>query len=328
MVRIGIIGVAHMHVDSYILSLRAAGADVVGVWDIDGERGARWASRHEVAHFRTRDELLGQRLDGVVVGSETFHHLDDVRAAASDGVAILCEKPLGVTVEDSAAIVEACRTSGSALMTAFPSRFAPAVRQLRELVVSGDLGRIRAFSGVNQGVMPMRDRSWFADPRLAGGGAIMDHVVHLADAFSWILAAQPLEVYAVANRVVHSEVVTVETSSLVMITYPGDVFASIDCSWNRPLDYPSWGGFALSVVGDDGTVDVEPMRQRLVQFGGGSRYSWVQWGPSNSNLMISEFVDSISDGREPLVTGEDGHSATRVALAALESVQTGLPVAL
>jgi len=328
MVRIGILGVAHLHVDTYAGNLRAAGAEVVGVHDVDAVRGAGWGARHGVPFFADLDELLATGLDGVVVCSETALHVTMVEAAARAGLAVLCEKPLGVSTEDTQRIVDVCREADVSLMTAFPSRFEAPMRELRDIVRSGALGRIRAFSGVNQGVMPMRERSWFVDPALAGGGAIMDHVVHLADAYSWLLGAEPQSVYAVANRIVHGGVVTVETSATVMVTYPGGVFASIDCSWNRPLNYPTWGGFALSVVGDGGTMDVEPMRQRLVQFGGASPYSWIPWGADADQAMIQEFIDSITDERPPLVTGEDGSRATRVALAALESVRTGEPVEL
>ena len=328
MIRIGILGVAHLHVDAYVAHFRAAGAEVVGAFDVDQTRGRNWGAKHGIEFFPDLESLIAADLDGVVVCSETSRHLELVEAAAQAKLAVLCEKPLGVSVQESQRIVDVCRQNDVYLMTAFPSRFDSSLGQARDLVRSGALGRIRAFSGTNQGVMPMRERSWFVDPALSGGGAIMDHVVHLADLYSWLLGAEPQSVYAVENRIVHSEVVSVETSGMVMVTYPGGVFGSIDCSWNRPLSYPSWGGLALSIVGDEGSLDVEPMRQRLVHFGGESRYSWIQWGPSANQTMIQDFIDSIVDGRSPLSTGEDGNRATRVALAALESARTAEPVDL
>lgn len=325
-IRIAILGVAHLHIDSYVENFRAAGAELVGVFDVDSTRGKSWGAQHGVNHYESLERLLAEDLDGVVVCSETSRHVELVEAAASAKLAVLCEKPLGVSAEDSQRIVDVCRENGVNLMTAFPSRFDASLAQARDLVRSGALGRIRAFSGTNQSVMPMRERSWFVDPVLAGGGAIMDHVVHLADVYSWLLGSEPQSVYAVDNRIVHSDVVSVETSGMVMVTYPGGVFGSIDCSWNRPLNYPSWGGFALSIVGDGGSLEVEPMRQRLVQFGGPTRYSWIQWGPDSNQSMIQDFIDSIVDGRPSLSTGEDGNRATRVALAALESVRTAEPV--
>ena len=325
--RVGILGVAHLHVDAYIGNLRAAGADVVGVHDRDAVRARMWGTRFGVAGYESLDGLLDADLDAVVVCSETAHHAELVESAAAAGCAVLCEKPLGVGADDSARIVAACEGAGVPLMTAFPVRFHPAVRQLHGLVSGGGLGALRALNGTNQSVMPLRERSWFADPVLAGGGAMMDHIVHLADVFSWLLDAEPERVYAVGNRIVHSEVVTVETSGLVMLDYPGGVFASIDCSWNRPLDYPTWGGIGLSVVGDGGTVEVDAMRQRLTRFGGGQAFGWTPWGVDINQLMIDDFLAAVRDGREPSVSGRDGLIATTVALTALESVASGAAVA-
>jgi predicted dehydrogenase len=327
MARIGILGVAHLHVDAYIGNLRAAGAEVVGVHDRDATRARAWGRRFGVEVHEDLDRLLAAGLDAVVVCSETAHHAELVEKAAAAGCAVLCEKPLGVGHEDSARIVAACERAGVPLMTAFPMRFHPAVRQLRALVSSGGLGALRAFSGTNQSVMPLHERAWFADPVLAGGGAMMDHVVHLADVFCWLLDAAPERVYAVGNRIVHSDVVTVETSGLVMLDYAGGVFASIDCSWNRPLDYPTWGGIGFSVVGEGGTVEVDAMRQRLTRFGGGgSPFGWMPWGVDTNQLMVEEFLSAVRAGREPSVTGRDGLIATTVALAALESAASGASV--
>ncbi len=328
MERIGILGVAHLHVDAYVRNLREAGAQVVGVYDRDAARGAAWARKYEVAYYSDADELLAQGVDGVLVCAETLYHRELVEKAAEAGAAVLCEKPLGVDMEDSQAIVRSCREAGVPLMTAFPLRFDKSLSQVRDLVISGQLGQARAFSGTNQSVMPMRERSWFADGALAGGGAMMDHIVHLADAYSWIMGTPPEEVYAVSNRIVHSESVTVETSGLVMLTYPGGVFASIDCSWNRPLNYPTWGGMTLSVVGDGGTADADLFSQRLTQFGGDQNFGWIQWGLDTNQLMIDDFLASIRDSRKPAVSGRDGLIATAVAIAALESASTGAPVRL
>jgi predicted dehydrogenase len=328
MPRVGLLGVAHLHVDAYVGNLRAAGADVVGVYDRDALRARLWGAEYGVAPYGDLDELLSARLDAVVVCSETSEHADLVERAADASCAVLCEKPLGIGHDDTARIVADCERAGVPLMTAFPVRFHPAVQQLRALVTSGGLGQVRALAGTNQSVMPMRERAWFVDPVLAGGGAVMDHVVHLADVYCWLLGAEPSRVYATVNRIVHSEVVAVETSGLVLLDYPEGVFASIDCSWNRPLDYPTWGGIGLSVVGERGTVEVDAMRQRLTRFGGsGSQsFGWLPWGVDINQRMIDEFLAAVRESREPAVTGRDGAIATTVALAALDSGARGAPV--
>lgn len=328
MVRIAILGVAHMHAEHYVENLRKAQIDIVGVFDTDQVRARLWGAKHSIEVFEDAEELVAAGINGVIVCSETSRHLELVEIAARAGLAVLCEKPLGITAQQSQTIVDICRDRGVELMTAFPSRFDATLVHARGLVRSGAIGCIRAFSGTNQSVLPLKERAWFVDPVLAGGGAIMDHVVHLADVYSWFLDQEPESVYAVANRIIAADVVSVETSATVMVNYPGGVFGSIDCSWNRPLSYPTWGGFAFSIIGDKGTIELEPMRQRLIQFGGKTPFNWIPWGPDANQVMIQEFVDSIREKRTPFSSGADGNRATQIAIAALSSVQTTEPVSL
>nr|WP_279581239.1 hypothetical protein [Fodinicola feengrottensis] len=71
-------------------------------------------------------------------------------------------------------MIAACAAAGVGLMTAYPVRFSPAVRAAQQAVASGQLGKLVGLTGVNNGKLPS-GRAWFADPDLAGGGALMDH---------------------------------------------------------------------------------------------------------------------------------------------------------
>ncbi|MFO7959831.1 MAG: Gfo/Idh/MocA family oxidoreductase [Nitriliruptoraceae bacterium] len=327
--RIGLLGVAHLHVDAYVDNVRRSGVAVVGVTDRDPVRGRGWATKHGVRWVEDRAELLRSDLDAVIVCSETARHLEDVEAAAGAGVAVLCEKPLATTEAAADAIVSACREAEVPLATAFPMRASPPMRQLREVVTSGRLGTVWAAQGTNQGELPMRHRSWFVDPEESGGGALMDHVVHLADLLRWYLGRDPVEVYATTNRILHGETVPVETGGLVMLTYGDGTFASIDCSWSKPDDYPTWGGLTLELVGERGVVGVDAFSQHLVVHGGPEGpLGWPGWGTDANQLMIDDFLASVADGRSPLATGEDGLAATGIVLAAARSAECGDAVRL
>jgi predicted dehydrogenase len=327
--RIGLLGVAHLHVDAYVDNLRAAGAEVIGVTDHDEVRGRRWAAQHTVPWCADRASILASAPDGVVVCSETARHRDDVEAAATAGVAVLCEKPLATTEPDARAIVAACAAAGVPLATAFPMRTSPPMQQVNDLVAAGGLGTIRAAQGTNQGELPMRHRSWFVDPEESGGGALMDHVVHLADVLRWYLGRDPVEVYALTNRILHGETVPVETGALVMLTYADGTFASIDASWSKPDDYPTWGGLTLELIGDDGVAAVDGFSQHLVVHGGPEGpLGWPGWGSDANQGLIDDFLAAIAEGRPAVATGEDGLAATRVALAASRSAAEGRPVRL
>ena len=317
--RVGLCGVAHLHVDAYAENLRAiAGVEITGVADDDLTRVQRWASDHAVQAFPSHEALLEAGVDAVVVCAETARHRRVVELAAGAGVHVLCEKPLATSLDDAEAIVATCRDAGVALMTAFPMRFSPALLEVRGLVASGAFGRVHAATGTNQGQLPRG--SWFTDPVLAGGGALLDHVVHVADVLHWYFDAEVREVYAATNRVLHAETVTVETGALLLLTFSDGMLASIDASWSRPAAYPTWGGLTLELVGERGAVAVDPFRQRLtVHANSGAALAWPEWGSDANQAMIDEFVAAVRQGREPAVTGADGLWATRIALAAVDS---------
>lgn len=327
--RIGLLSAAHLHVDAYVANLRAAGAEVVGLTDDDPGRGRAWCSAHGVPWVDSTGELLARDLDGVVVCSETAAHRRDIEAAAAAGLGVLCEKPLATTEVDAAALVAACERAGVPLLTAFPMRYSPPMREVADLLASGALGEVQAAMGTNQGELPMRHRAWFVEPTRSGGGALMDHVVHLADVLRWYLDDEVVEVYAATNRLLHAPTVTVETGGVVMLTFASGVFASIDCSWSKPDVYPTWGGLRLDLVGDEGVVGVDAFAQRLTVHGGSDGpLAWPEWGSDANQGLIDDFVAVLRDGRSPQVTGDDGLAATRVALAAARSAELGAPVAL
>lgn len=329
--RIGIISVAHLHADSYVENLRRSpGVELIGIADDDAERAFRFAASHHVRAYGSVNELLADEPDGVIVCSENANHAPLVLAAAEAGVHVLCEKPLATTLDDAQAMIEACDRAGVRLMTAFPMRFSPPVQQVKALLDAGSLGQIYGINGTNQGECPSHHRAWFTDPGLAGGGAIMDHTVHLADLYRWLLQSEVVEVYAQHNHILYAEEApNVETGGLLLLTFADGTFASIDCSWNKPPYYPTWGGLAMDWVAEKGFVRVDSFRQVLPVYSHNSgRARWAFWGSDMDQAMVDEFAACIREGRPPLITGEDGLKALEIALAAYRSASSGEPVRL
>jgi predicted dehydrogenase len=328
--KIGILSAAHVHTESYVQHLRSIpGVEVAGVADEDTVRGELFARQFGAPLFPSYEALLDAQPAAVVICSENSKHRPLVEMAAAAGAHVLCEKPLATTREDGQAVVEACARAGVALMTAFPMRFNPPIREVKALIDAGGLGRIYCFNGTNQGEMPGRHRQWFVDPELAGGGAVMDHTVHLADIMRWYLNSDVVEVYAQTNKIFHAAEVEVETGGLLMLTFANGVFATIDCSWSKPDFYPTWGGLTFELVTERGAVHVDAFSQNLTVYNQAvGRPTWAHWGSNADRAMLEEFISAIREGRPPSVSGLDGYRALEVALAAYESAKTGLPVPL
>jgi predicted dehydrogenase len=328
--RIGLISAAHVHADSYAPLLAAMpDVELLGVADQDEERGRTFAAAHRVPFLGPREALLAERPDAVVVTSESAHHRDDVQAAAHSGAHVLCEKPLTTSTADGLAMVDACAAAGVRLMTAFPMRFSAPMREVATAIAGGEIGSVRAVAAVNQGQLPSRRRAWFADPALAGGGAVSDHTVHVVDLLRWILGREVVEVWATTNRILHADRAEVETGGLVVVTFDGGVFASIDCSWSRPDGYPTWGGLGMEIIGERGVLEVDAFRQRFTVYGSGDPpATWTYWGSDADRQMLRAFVDSVRAGAAPPISGEDGLRAVEVVEAAYRSAATGEPIRL
>ncbi len=195
--RIGILSFAHLHAEAYIQNLRAIpGVDMIGIADEDMERGQHYANLFDSPLYADYQSLLNDEPDGVIVCSENAKHRPLVELAADAGVHILCEKPLATTLSDAQAIIDACHKANVILMTAFPMRFSAPAMGLKEQLDAGALGQIYCLNTTNQGRMPINERQWFVDRELAGGGAIMDHTVHLADMLRYYFDSNITEVFA------------------------------------------------------------------------------------------------------------------------------------
>jgi predicted dehydrogenase len=328
--KIGVMSFAHHHAEAYIHNLSLIeDVELIGVADEDVERGKKFAGQYGTRLFASYGDLLSAGPDGVIVTSVNSQHRFLVEMAAAAGVNVLCEKPLATTQEDARAIVEACDQASVRLMTAFPMRFSTPLLEIKARLDAGDFGDVYAFKAVNQGELPINHRDWFVDKQLSGGGAVMDHTVHLVDIMRWYLGSEVQQVYAQTNKIFHAGEVQVETGALEMLTFQDGTFASIDASWSRPPYWPTWGGLAFEMITQRGAVVVDAFKQMLTVYQQSlQRPSWAFWGSDPNQAMIDEFVNAIREERSPKVTGLDGLRAVEVALAAYQSAETGQPVEL
>ncbi|MEZ4717922.1 MAG: Gfo/Idh/MocA family oxidoreductase [Caldilineaceae bacterium] len=193
-IRMGMLSFAHQHAVSYAQNLqRLPGVEIVGLWNEDAAKGQEYAQRFGMEFYADPNALLDQELDGVIICSANTHHRRDVDLAAGRVRGILCEKPISTNMADGQAIIDRCRDTGTQLQIAFPVRFHPVFAQLKALLDRGELGRILAVECTNHGSMP---GSWFVQKELSGGGAVIDHTVHVIDLLRWFWGAEVTEIYA------------------------------------------------------------------------------------------------------------------------------------
>ena len=324
--KIGMMSFAHMHAYSYAHSIVSRlDTELVGIADHDLNRAGNMAKTFETRTFESYESLLAHPgLEAVVIASENVKHRELAEMAARAGKHILCEKPLATSIEDAEAMIEVCKTAGVQLMTAFPCRYSPVVQRMKSVVDSGEAGKILAFRGTNRGRNP---GGWFIDKTLSGGGAMMDHTVHVTDLMRWILQDEVKEVYAeISNGISHE---AFDDVAFLSMSFVKGAFGTLDASWSRPKSYPTWGDVTIDLITEKGTLTMDMFSQNLVLYSDISNsVSWQNWGGNIDDGLVGAFASAILGEKQVPITGEDGLRAAEVALAAYKSVETLSPVIL
>ncbi len=313
-----------MHIWSYVACMKERDdANIVGVWDDEVARGETFAQQTGVPFIGYLDDLLNV-VDAVCVTSENNRHLELAEKAARAGKHILCEKPLVAREEDAAKLEEVIKATGVKLMTAFPCRFSPAFNRMKDRVKNGDIGAVKALVGTNRGRCPF---DWFVQKELSGGGAMIDHTVHVTDLMRDMLGEEPVRVQAQTGNNMYGQ--DWEDTAMVTLEFPSGVFATLDSSWSRPQTFKTWGDVTLTAVGEKGVIELDMFGAGLEHYHEGkTTYSLDGYGSNLDALMVDAFVRACLDDTDVPANVHDGLQAARVAMAGYRSVKEGQPVAV
>lgn len=183
------------------------------------------------------EALLDEPLDGVVIATPSALHAAQAQAALERGFAVFCQKPLARTADETRQIVNAARKADRLLSVDFSYRFVRGVEQMRELIQSGELGDLYAADLTFHNAYGP-DKAWFYDPKLSGGGCVIDLGTHLVDLALWMfgfprVAEVRSRLYRGGKRLNDLES-QVEDSAWAEWTFENGASARLACSWKLP----------------------------------------------------------------------------------------------
>lgn len=179
----------------------AKDAKLVAVVSRDRNEAATVARKFRASAYYTADEfskcLASPEVSAVYVATPPGAHASYAVQAAAAGKHVLSEKPLAANVEQAAQMVEACRRAGVLLMTAYRKFFEPSCVYLKKLIQSGELGRVDVIhTAFSELFTPGISLAWLVDPKMAGGGPLMDLGVYCVNTTRWLVKEDPVEVSA------------------------------------------------------------------------------------------------------------------------------------
>lgn len=185
--KIALYGLWHVHAPQYYKTACAYG-EVIGVYDSNPAWLSDFCQKNSLRAFTSAEELLQSDADVVIVCTATDVHADVMVSVADAGKDIFTEKVLALTKTDSLRVAEAVKRNGVRFCISYPWLFRGAIRTVKAVADSGELGKLNYFrfrnchNGSTGGWLPTH----FYDAKECGGGAMIDlgaHGMYLADWF-------------------------------------------------------------------------------------------------------------------------------------------------
>ena len=299
------------------------------------------ASNASVAYYPTLEALLSDNIpDGLVLATPNQLHVSQSLQCLASGVPILLEKPIATTVAEGETLVRAVSETGGKILIGHHRAHSPIMAKARQVVESGQLGRLVAVMGSAMFYKPdhyYEDAPW---RREIGGGPILLNMIHeihnLRMLCGDIIAVQAFASNAVRRFPVEDTVaVNLRFSSGVLGTFLLSDTAASAHSWEQTSQenkaYPSYDDEDCYVIsGTNGSLSVPTMRIKTYPRQE-DRSWWKEFAVGKVGLVrddplkhqIEHFVKVIHGEAQPLVSALDGLLNLRVTMAIDEAARTG-----
>ncbi len=327
--KIGVIGlgrIGRVHVENIVR--RIPSAKVEAIADISENALREVTAEFNISHKYTnyRDLIANKHIDAVLVCSSTDTHTEIIKAAASEGKHIFCEKPIDLSLDKINDVLHEVENAGIAFMLGFNRRFDPNFLKIRAMIRDGKIGdpHLVRITSRDPGPPPL-------DYIKVSGGMFMDMSIHDFDMARYLAGSEVTEVYAKATVRVDDaigEAGDVDTA-MILLTFENGTICCIDNSRKAVYGYDQ----RVEVFGSAGMVSTENNTEDnhyyLDQQGRHAalplNFFMERYTQSYINEM-QEFIESILANRAPVVTGKDGLASARIAYAARESYVNNRPV--
>lgn len=285
-------------------------------------------ARTHGARVASVDEIMAAKdVDAVLIGSPTGFHAEQIQAASNHGKAIMCEKPVSLSVDKIHETLKVVEKNKSTLMIGFNRRFDPNFAELEARVRKGAVGDVELVTVISRDPAPPP-----ADYVKGSGGLFRDMMIHDFDMARFLMGEEFVVVHALGAALVDKAIGAagdVDTAAVQMQTASGRI-AVITNSRRATYGYDQ----RMEVHGAKGMLTARNIHNTTVELhnGEGTRADPIQnfflerYGQAYAN-ELNTFIAAVESGnRNPRPSGHDGLQAQILADAATTSWSTGKPV--
>lgn len=329
LVGVGRIGVMHAkNISALNQVLNPEGIQVqLKLTDVAEEHARSVAAECGAEFLGSVTELISSGVDGLVIATGTATHPDLIRAGVDAGIPVFCEKPVAVNVDQSLPVLEYIREKGGTVQIGHQRRFDAGYLEAKRAYEAGELGWIHSVRALTCDMTPPPVQFL-----ATSGGLFRDCSVHDFDILRWLTGKEIVEVYAKGSNngdPAIGEVGDVDTA-LAVVTFDDGTVGTVSASRYNGAGHD----VRLELQGSDGSVVVgmdEQMAVRSAEPGvafpsGNSHKTFAERFDQAYRSEMAAFVELVLGERKNPCTPEDAVAASKVADAAQESLETGVPV--
>ncbi len=334
-------------------------ATIHGVYDpnprsIEGARIAQTQSRPNselVVYESLQAACHDPAVDGLLICTPNYTHLEVVRAAAQSGKHLLLEKPIATTIQDAATITQIAESYPAVFQVGLQYRYkAIYTEAIYETLTRQTLGSIKLVS-IQEHRIPFLDKvnQWNKFARFSGN-TLVEKCCHYFDLLNLFAQARPVSVYASGSAAVnfkdfeyHGQKSDILDNAGVVVNYENSVRANFDLCMFAPIFYEE-----LILCGDEGRLKAWERQDFLSNFEleteleilcGENKPSrrmrpaypaWIERSGHNGATFYEHvnFIDKIEGRKTNAATAREGLWSVIVAVAAQQSIMTGQVVSI
>ncbi len=335
-IRFAVAGLKHFHILTFVKGmLELPGARFVGFFDDDPQLREQYSKEFGVPAFETVGELVDSTEPEVVGVAEVNSRKGDLICdLAGRGCHVMVDKPLVTEFEDLDKVEAAAEKTGRKIGLMLLERYNGPTRAVRELLVSGEVGKLVNFTGLApHKLKPAGRPDWMFQPELYGG-VLNDLCIHNVDLCRWMWGADPVAVTAAEGCLRFTEYAGFTDHAEVFLEFADSSTGMLRADWLTPEAFPSHGDGRQFFECTDGTIEIlsAPDIHRL----GEGTINYDAWNAERKQLSPSppaqsayaDFVALCRGAEVAEILPEDGFRSTRVTLYAREAARTGQKIDL
>ena len=286
--------------------------ELIAICDANAERAKTMAVQLGVKAYTNSTRMMqNERIEAVSVCTWSTSLAKEALKALSAGKHVLVEKPMATNTKQAKRLLAKAEENKLHFTVGFLMRFIPGVQHIREAVANKEIGELVCATAKRVSQWP---------ERIGDVGVVKDTAIHDIDVMQFVYNTDPMAVYAKTGNMRHRKF---EDYAQIMLTYEGGKSAFIESNWLTPYKTRT-----LTVTGSDAIMRLDYITQEVwIEAAKENRQPKYPW-QEPLKLELQHFADCITKNEKPLVTGEDGFKALKIAEAALLSSEKNKAIKL